>query len=201
MADRPDRAFLKQKFVSFLAVYWTIQLACGWKHLATRLECLLESRRSHAVWARIPPAPSPAQLAAVAAACQQVDALSAVQPVPTASALISSLRPILSNLSTALAPQGAAGVAPGPAAPPQPRSFEQIGAEVRLLSGATWLIFGALATALGTYVLVLSNVGFGVPTDYLVCLFWGFGLPVGGTQLVQSTVGSASTALGFSIPK
>jgi hypothetical protein len=155
-----------------------------------------------AVWARIPPAPSDAQRTAISNASQAIDALAGTLPIPATNTVVSTLHNTLATLTTSLAPPGSALAAPQPGlAAPQPRSFEQIGAEIRLLSGASWLIFGTLATVLGTYVLVLSNLGFGVSTDYLICLLWGFGLPIGGTQLVQATVGSASTALGFSVPK
>ena len=159
----------------------------------------------HAVWTRIPPAPNAAQLMAISTASQAIDALAGAEPVPQTNSAMNSLRTILATLTAALAGPRLSGSEPeaseSASDAPQPRSFEQIVAEIRLLSGVSWLIFGVLATALGTYILVLSNLGFGAPTDYLVCLFWGFGLPVGGSQLLQATAGTASTALGFTVPK
>jgi hypothetical protein len=48
---------------------------------------------------------------------------------------------------------------------------------------------------------VLSNLGFGLWTDYLMCFFWGFGLPTGATQLAQLTPGTIATSLGISLAR
>ena len=98
----------------------------------------------------------------------------------------------------------ALGTPPPPGAPPatiQSRSFERLEVEIRNLSVFAWFIFGGLAAAVGIYVLIISNLGFGQRGDFLVCLFWGFGLPVGGQQLLQLTTGSVVTALGVTVPK
>jgi hypothetical protein len=72
---------------------------------------------------------------------------------------------------------------------------------MRDLNVVTWLVFGGLATVAGVYVLIISNLGFGLLADFVVCLFWGFGLPVGSQQLMQLTPGSVVTALGVTVPK
>jgi len=48
--------------------------------------------------------------------------------------------------------------------------------------------------------LVFSNLGFGVPMDYVYCFFWGLGLPSAGQQLTQMAAGSVTTALRVTIP-
>ncbi len=74
-------------------------------------------------------------------------------------------------------------------------SFKDLTVEIGRMSYVVWGIFGLIAGGLGTYVIILSNPGFGLPTDFLTCLFWGIGLPVGAQQLSQSTVATASQAL------
>jgi hypothetical protein len=126
--------------------------------------------------------------------------LSRTPPPATTKEVRDQIQIIYTQLQTDLT-----GAAPPPnavlaALVPQPLSYEKIVVEIRQLSLMTWTIFGLLATALGAYVLVFTNLGFGISTDYFVCLFWGFGLPAGGQQLAQSTLGSARTAVGIAVP-
>jgi hypothetical protein len=51
-----------------------------------------------------------------------------------------------------------------------------------------------------SYVVVLANTGFGLANDFLLCFFWGVGVPIGAQQLSQSTTLSAGSALGVTIP-
>src|ERR1700674_2181194 len=156
-----------------------------------------------AAWKKLPSAPNPPSIAALAAACRNLDGLAAAQPAPAIKDLISSIRTILHQLDVELAAANNRAAPPGlaPDVPPKTRSFEQLSIEIRNLSGLTWLVFGLLATAVGTYILIINNLGFGLPGDYFTCLFWGFGLPVSGQQLIQSTVGSIGTTLGITVPK
>jgi hypothetical protein len=153
-----------------------------------------------AVWKLIPPNENPASAAAIDHATEELDKKVDESSVPSAADTISFIQKIIADLHTDLAnalnrQESFALI------DIQPPSFEKLVVEIRHLSLLAWLIFGLLAVALGAYVIILSNLGFGVPSDYLVCLFWGFGLPVSGQQLVQSTVGSVGSALGFSVPK
>ena len=70
-------------------------------------------------------------------------------------------------------------------------------------SGKTlvWGVLGTLATALGAYVVVFSNPGFGLMVDFLFCLFWGFGLPIGAQQLAQASIANVGSALGVPVLK
>jgi hypothetical protein len=82
----------------------------------------------------------------------------------------------------------------------RPKTYERVNLEIRRLSGLVWAVYGLLTTAVGAYVLVWSNPGFGLPTDFWECLFWGFALPT-GTQLLQATPTTVATSLGVSVPK
>ena len=82
----------------------------------------------------------------------------------------------------------------------KPETYEEITLELHRLSGLVWLVYGLLTTAVGAYALVWTNPGFGVPTDYWECLFWGFGLPA-AAQLMQATPATVATSLGVSLPK
>ena len=157
-----------------------------------------------AVWKRIPPATNRAAVDAIDAAMDALDKKGDETPVPaTPPDTAGFIQKTITDLDAAIAKALGAAAPPGNVPPLniQPQSFEQLVVEIRHLSWAVWLVFGGLATALGAYILVLNNLGFGVPTDYLVCLFWGFGLPVGGQQLFQSTLGSVGAILGVSVPK
>ena len=81
------------------------------------------------------------------------------------------------------------------------RSYEQLNVEIQFISAIVWVVAALMSVAGGSYVLVFMNLGFGVPTDYLVCLFWGFGLPVAGNQLMQMSSASVGTTLGISVTK
>ncbi len=55
-----------------------------------------------------------------------------------------------------------------------------------------WGFIGTVTALAGTYILILTNSGFGTPLDLLGCLLWGLGLPA-GTMLASSTTGSIAT--------
>src|SRR5262245_50609790 len=161
------------------------------------LEALVE-RGFEQAWKMVPRPLDKEKLASLQTATASLDAL-AEEDIPNTTVLAEKIGPILRNLRTQL---GRAELAEeGPPAEARPPTFEQLTVEIRNFSLMTWAVFAILATALGTYILVILNLGFGVLSDYFVCLFWGFGLPVGGQQLAQSTIGSVSTVLGVPVPK
>lgn len=86
------------------------------------------------------------------------------------------------------------------AAADRPETYEEITLELHRLNGLVWLVYGLLTTAVGAYALVWTNPGFGVPTDYWECLFWGFGLPA-ASQLMKAVPATVATSLGVSLPK
>lgn len=69
---------------------------------------------------------------------------------------------------------------------------------VRITEGSVlaWLILGVVTATTGTYVLVLSNLGFGTCLDFVGCFLWGAGLPA-GAALAGATTGTVSTALNI----
>src|SRR5207237_584540 len=92
--------------------------------------------------------------------------------------------------------QPAAAVGAVPAAP---KTVEQLTVQVALVSAFMWLFVIVATTLVGTLALVLSN-SFGSASDYLTCLLWGLGLPIGG-QAVAATMGGVGASLGITITK
>jgi hypothetical protein len=165
------------------------------------LECLIDTGFA-AIWKKIPSAPNDAARQAISEALGAIDAEAAKAPVPSPSAEGSIIQGVLTKLDADLAKAGLAVAAAAAAgARAQPRTFQQITVEIRNLSGLVWFIFGGLAAAVGAYIVVVNNLGFGVLSDYFFCLFWGFGLPASGQQLAQSTMASVGTTLGIATPK
>lgn len=75
-----------------------------------------------------------------------------------------------------------------------------------LIASAGWiwlvlLVWVGVTLITGVMAMVLSKAGFGTPSDYLLCLLWGFGLPVAGTQLNQLTATGIGPKLGITLPK
>jgi hypothetical protein len=68
------------------------------------------------------------------------------------------------------------------------------------MSILTWILFGVIATLVGSYILVLGVPGFGHLADYIFCILWGFGLPAGAQQLGQASLGTVTTALRIATP-
>lgn len=123
---------------------------------------------------------------------------------PTFSTVASQINGELTRLSTSLstllhsARDGARALTTPTVAV---RTYDELRFEIRTIGLAVWIAMAILTTLVGTNAVVLSNLGFGLVTDYLVCLFWGLGLPIGAQQLNQLTTASVSTTLGVSISK
>jgi hypothetical protein len=77
-------------------------------------------------------------------------------------------------------------------------STEHIAVQIRWLSFGVWAAFACFATLTGAYFVVFSNLGFGTINDYLLCLLWGVGLPIGGQQLTPITTNSVTSSFGIS---
>lgn len=75
----------------------------------------------------------------------------------------------------------------------------QLQMSIDRLSFAAWAWILVVTILVGAYVLIFSanGSGFGTPGDFLICFFWGVGLP-SGAALLQSTTGSVSTTFGVS---
>ena len=70
-----------------------------------------------------------------------------------------------------------------------------------IVSIVVLLVWVGVTLITGVMAMVLSKAGFGTPSDYLLCLLWGFGLPVAGTQLNQLTATGIGPKLGITLPK
>jgi hypothetical protein len=70
---------------------------------------------------------------------------------------------------------------------------------MRTLNAWAWLVTAIATIAAGSYVVILSDAGFGSPVDLLKCAFWGFGLPFGAQQLGQMTTSTAASSLGVTV--
>jgi hypothetical protein len=81
------------------------------------------------------------------------------------------------------------------------KGLDLIKREMHLISWIFLIVTGSLTTLVGSYILVWSNLGFGLWTDYVQCVFWGFGIPIGTQQILQLTSTSVSSSLGIQVPK
>lgn len=66
------------------------------------------------------------------------------------------------------------------------------------LNYITWILWLAITVALGLYLLVDLQPGFGTSADLWKCFFWGLGISVAGQQFNPSTV---MTALNITLPR
>lgn len=145
---------------------------------------------------------------AVTTALEKIDALA-----PTANNSASAqtqLATIIQILQAAVNPPKADALAPmligAPSAviarfftlPPDTQALQ-----IRLVRNTLWVwwLVAVIALVGGFYAVVLANLGFGSPTDYIKCFFWGLGFSVAGTQLDQLTQTSVMSNSGITVPK
>lgn len=158
---------------------------------------ILISQGFEALWRKLPANPTDEDLKAAQTASAALDALSD-KAAPPDSAPAQDIESILTKFESRANPDLLELVAK----PPEYKapSFQDLTVAIGRMSYMVWGIFALIAGGLGTYVLILSNAGFGLPMDFLTCLFWGFGMPVGAQQLSQSTMANASQALQIQGP-
>ncbi|MEJ0091897.1 MAG: hypothetical protein WDN46_00165 [Methylocella sp.] len=150
---------------------------------------------------KIPPAPADPLLAAARQSSDALDAFSTRDAPPQPDPLADIMHIVGGFPPPALSAQMAAPGAPqaGHAAPAL--AYQRLTVEIANTSLLAWALFAVPATALGAYVVVLANTGFGLAADFLLCFFWGVGLPIGAQQLTQSTtISTAASALGVTVP-
>jgi hypothetical protein len=140
---------------------------------------------------------STAQKAEVTAAIKKIDKIIITPPVPGPDQALQQVREIVADLHDVLfpPPQGARLAVARQSAN---LSFEALQLEIATISKSIWVVYGILTALTGLAFLILSNPGYGVPTDYLLAFFWGFGLPTAVQSLVPS---SAATALNISVAR
>ncbi len=152
---------------------------------------ILISQGFEALWRKMPSNPTADDLKAAKIASTALDALSD-KAAPPDSTPTQEIAVILSAFDTRATP-GLEAFMEAPSY--KPASFQDLTVDIGRMSYMVWGVFALIAGGLGTYVLILSNPGFGLPMDFLSCLFWGFGLPVGAQQLSQATMANANQAL------
>jgi hypothetical protein len=134
----------------------------------------------------------------IVAAIRKVDLLRGQNPLPSeVQARATITQQILPELAgTIVAASGAGGpVKPELAAA---TSFDRLLVEISGVNLLVWGVTALLTSLVGLVVLILNNPGFGIPLDYVYCVFWGFGIP---TVIQQLNAGSAMNAMGVSVPK
>jgi hypothetical protein len=79
------------------------------------------------------------------------------------------------------------------------RTVEQLSVQIAQVSALMWLVVVIATTTVGALALVLNN-SFGSSSDYVKCVLWGLGLPI-GSQALSATMTSVGTSLGITIAK
>lgn len=133
-------------------------------------------------------------LALVEAAVSQVDQLVIDDAPPTASTLATKLTPIQATLESELRKLSVPVPAPVAGASAAGASAQQIQLDLARSGALAWALTAVITTLIGWYVVVLSDLGFGTCRDYVMCVAWGLGLPI-GAGLLQQTRQSVVTAL------
>lgn len=130
-------------------------------------------------------------------ALTKIDGILGQSPIPSeVQARATITQQILPELAKSIVlASGLTSINPTVAAP---ISFDRLLVEISGISSLVWIVTGLLTALVGVAVLILANPGFGVPLDFLYCVFWGFGIPTVAQQL---SAGSVTTALGVSVPK
>lgn len=142
-----------------------------------------------------------AELDIVAAAIGRLDAL-ATQDLTKRDDIANAVRAILSEMTGKLNAEAdknggvADAVSPGVAYSSEALSFQLV-----LLNVAGWSLFALLTALVGIYILVINNPSFGKPEDLLLCLLWGFGLPLAGDGLTKLTPTGISQSLGMTVTR
>ena len=84
---------------------------------------------------------------------------------------------------------------------PQPLPTERVVVHrVQAATHALDILSGLTVVALGVYILIWKNLGFGTPGDILVAFLWGLGLKFGG-DMTKLTPNDVRTSFGVNIPK
>jgi hypothetical protein len=78
----------------------------------------------------------------------------------------------------------------------EPTGTEQLLIQMHTIAWGIWSAAALISVVAGSYILVFSNLGFGAWTDYIACLFWGFGLPTAASGMAQMTNASVGGAVG-----
>lgn len=144
------------------------------------------------------------EVTAFDAAMKAIDAIAATATLPEPAKVPGLTQPLIDKFKDAVQDSRVKGLRSAALAPPVPqwkrpvqlRTPEQLRFRIMQASVVAWAILGAVTAATGTYILVLTNPGFGTVLDYFVCFLWGAGLPA-GTALATANTSTVSTALSI----
>lgn len=139
------------------------------------------------------------QVKAIEGAIKEIDRIAIGTTAPSLTGVQQGIAELLQKLDGALAP--GASARPLRAFVPLQKTPERLSVEITRISAMSWLFLGLASTALGSFVLVLSNPAFGAVSDYVLCFLWGVGIPIGGQQLAQATGATVATTLGITSPR
>ncbi len=151
-------------------------------------------------WSSIGPSSTPAVVTIIGQAMSDVDKLVTGASAPDATQTHATITTRLTKLNADLTNAGVPPVGGGLEARAGPQSTDSLRIELSRTGKLIWLATILLTTVVGSYVTVISNLGFGIINDYYACVFWGFGLPSGAAMLQQTTQ-SAYGALGVSVKR
>jgi hypothetical protein len=146
------------------------------------------------VWSRWANANN-AQRQIITTAITNLDTIAEGQNPPS----LDTVRPLIqAELNRVNAAFPAAPAALG-GAPPSPKTYEQLNVQILQISAITWIVVIVATTAVGALALVL-NSSFGSLSDFVTCVLWGLGLPIGG-QALSASLGSVGTSFGVSVTR
>jgi hypothetical protein len=167
------------------------------------LECVA-TRGMSVAWQQVTSAMTQAALDLLNDAIDAMDQL--IPGTPDAPAIASvnvSVDRILGDLRTKLtaANHTARMGAPSLALPALPTSTERLTLQMRSIGWEIWIVTAVLSILAGVYAVIYMNPGFGWLTDYIFCIFWGFGLPTVGQNVAQMTNASVTNAVAVTMTK
>jgi hypothetical protein len=137
-------------------------------------------------------------------ATADLDAIAKDEPAPKLDTLPQKIKAEVDKVEKAStgsggAPFGAAISALGGGAAPLP-SYEQLTLQIARISIFAWIVVILGTTLAGAMALVL-NSSFGSLLDFVKCVAWGLGVPLGAQALATTTLGSVATSFGITVKK
>ncbi len=140
---------------------------------------------------------TPPQQVGYEKAIRALDQLADLVPTPAPADLLVRIRAIVDAFKAVIAGRApnlaGAGGAPQAVVVPSPQTLE---IRIRKASVLGWSFVCFTTLALGTYLLVWLNPGFGTCSDIAACFFWGLGLP-SGAALAGLTTNSVLTTFNI----
>jgi len=130
-------------------------------------------------------------------AVRQLDELAKGDKALALEKLQPKIGEVLNKLKTELE-QTVTTIPPGVSFTPGKKEIEKLEFEFEFINWISWGFWLVTTVIVGTFVVVLPNLGFGLWTDYMLCFFWGVGLPTTGTQLTGMTSLNVAAKLGIS---